>query len=183
LQCGDGVLASLLMLLAASAAPTAGAMSAPGFELWTGASSLLVLSPVSGRASFALETAAQGPITPAWRWVGGARLGFGPLSPEAFARLAVTPRWHDWMPSAGLELGLSARAGHDSGGALLAEERALSRRDLVPAYVALHAAPLCFQLFGRIRVSVLELQTGTYLSPFGRYVRLQVGLLSAGIAL
>jgi hypothetical protein len=66
---------------------------------------------------------------------------------------------------------------------LLAEARASARRDLTPVYVAVHAVPLRFRAFDRFALSLLELQIGTHVSPFGRYLRLQLGLLGVGVTL
>jgi hypothetical protein len=66
---------------------------------------------------------------------------------------------------------------------LLVEARASARRDLTPVYVAVHAVPLRFHTFDRFALSFLELQIGTHVSPFGRYLRLQLGLLAVGVTL
>jgi hypothetical protein len=175
----------LIALLATSSAASAqdeGARSTP-IELASGASALLVLGPLSGKTSMALDVIATGPIVRAWWWSGGARLGLGPLGPEVFARVLARPRVRAWEPALGLELGLSARGDDDSGGALIAESRAVSREGLSPFYLAVHAAPLRFHLSERFRLSLLELDLGTHLEPLGRFVRAQLGFVSLGYAL
>jgi hypothetical protein len=175
----------IVLTLFASAATASALETDPTsrFELSMGTSSLFVLGPMSGVASVSLDASASGAITHGWWWTGGARLGLGAWLPEAFARITAAPRVGDWAPAAGLELGVSARADDDAGSALLAEARAQASDGLSPIYVAVHASPLRFHVFERFRVSVLELQLGTYVTPFGRYVRAQIGLIAAGIAL
>jgi hypothetical protein len=152
-------------------------------ELQSGASSLLVLGPLSGQTSVAAELSLSAPLTDALAWTGGARIGLGPWSSEAFARVSAAPRFGAFRPSAGLELGASARGDDDSGEALLAEGRAVSRDGMSPFYVGVHTTPLRFRLSQRFSLSAFELQIGTHLAPLGRFVRLHVGLLALGVTL
>ena len=162
------------------AAPTARAQA---LELSGGASSLIVLGPLSGQASTALDVNVTGPISDVFAWSAGARLGIGAWSSEAFGRVTAAVSFGSLAPAAGLELGLSARSDDDSGDKLLIQGRAASREELFPGYVALHAAPLRFRLFERFRLSVLELQVGTHFVPLGRFVRLNLQLISVAVAL
>ena len=156
---------------------------AQALEVSAGASSLLVLGPLSGQVSTAIDASVSGPVVNMFRWTAGARLGLGAWSSEAFGRFSAALSFGTFSPTAGIELGLSARADDDTANKLLSEGRASSREQLVPAYVALHAAPLRFALFERYRLSALELQIGTHFVPFGRFVRLNVQLISIGVAL
>ena len=156
---------------------------AEALELTAGASSLLVLGPLSGQMSTAIDASVSGPLAHVFRWTGGARLGMGAWSSEAFGRLSAALSFGVFSPAAGIELGVSARGDDDTGAKLLAEGRASSREQLFPAYVALHAAPLRFALLEHYRLSVLELQLGTHLTPFGRFARLNVQLISIGVVL
>lgn len=172
----------LIIVLALSVAPRVAAGERP-VELAAGTSALLLLGPVSGESSFSLDLLARGEMVPALWWVGGVRTGLAPLSPELFGRLSAAPRAGVWRPDVGLELGLSRRAHVDTEGALLEESRAVSRERLWPLYLAIHAAPLRFAFAKRYWLSALELQLGTQLAPFGRFVRAQLGLASLGVAL
>lgn len=156
---------------------------AQALEVTGGASSLFVLGPLSGQASTAIDASVTGPISELFAWTGGARLGIGPWSSEGFARVSAALSLGAFAPAAGLELGVSARSDDDSGERLLSDGRAASRKDLFPGYIALHTSPLRFRVFERYRLSVLELQVGTHLAPFGRFVRLNVQLISLGVVL
>lgn len=175
------VIAILLIVLLIVARHVQG--QAPPLELTGGASSLIVLGPLSGQASAALEASVSGPVAQTFAWTAGARLGLGAWSSEAFGRFSAAPQLGAFLPRAGIELGLSARGDDDSGDKLLSEGRALSREELSPVYVAVHTAPLRFRIFDRYRLSVLELQLGTHVVPMGRFVRVQVGLVSLGVVL
>jgi hypothetical protein len=152
-------------------------------EVGLGTSALLVLGPMSGSSSFAVDATARGPLARAWQWNAGVRVGVSPPSPELFAGVAIAPRIGAWQPSVGLELGLSTRGDDDAGSALLREARDASRTGLSPVYFAFHGAPLSFWLADDWRFSVLELQLGTHVAPLGRYVRAQLGIVSLGMRL
>ena len=156
---------------------------AHALEVSGGASSLIVLGPLSGQTSMALDASLTGPIANAYAWSAGARLGIGAWSSEVFGRVTAGLELGPLLPTAGIELGVSARSDDDSGEKLLAEGRASSRQDLFPGYIALHTAPLRFRLFDNLRVSVLELQLGTHFVPLGRFVRLNVQLISLAVVL
>jgi hypothetical protein len=130
-----------------------------------------------------VDASVRGPIAGAWQWNVGARLGLSPPSPDLFGGVAISPRLGAWEPSVGLELGFSARGDDDTGDALLREARDASRDGLSPIYSAIQAAPLSFRFGDDLRLSVLELQLGTYVQPLGRYVRAQLGIVSLGVAL
>lgn len=165
---------------------SASPISAKAQERWrlaTGVSEQLVLGPVSSAASTSWDVMGEGPLHRALTWSAGGRLALGQLSPEGFARLSASPYLGSWEPSLGVELGVGRRAHDDHGGALVSELRDQSRTQLVPVYLAMHAVPLRFALWKRLFVSVLELQVGSYVAPFGRFVRLHLGFVSGGIAL
>lgn len=174
-------LALLTLVLALSLG--ASIVRAQSLEVTGGASSLLVLGPLSGQLSTAIDAGISGPISSVFRWTGGARLGLGAWSSEVFGRISCAVDLGIVSPAAGIELGISARGDDDTGEKLLLEGRASSRDDLFPGYIALHSSPLRFQVFERFRLSVLELQVGTHLAPFGRFVRLNVQLISLGVVL
>jgi hypothetical protein len=172
--------ASLVAAATLDASPANAAGAPDAVELSSGVSMLLVLGPVSGTASPAVEAAVHGPIARRFRWAGGVRLGLSPVSPEAFGRFSVAPGDGSWRPTAGIELGIGGRASADGGDALLSELRAQSREHLSPVYAAIHAAPLRFVLSERWRLSVLETELGTQLTPFGRFVRAELAFVSVG---
>jgi hypothetical protein len=116
-------------------------------------------------------------------WGTGARLGFAPALPEFFVRALLAPKMGAWQPAAGLEIGVTARAHFEDGAENFGDIREASRRDVFPVYLALQTMPLRFEVGERFRVSILELQIGTHLAPYGRLVRLQLGLIPAGLSL
>lgn len=152
-------------------------------DIAVGPSGLLLLGPVSGIVSLAIDATVDGPVAHAWFWTAGARLGLSPVAPEVFGRLSARPRFGTWTPSAGLEVGVTVRGLEDQGDRLLMELRSVSQRELSPLYVAIHSAPLRFRLSEQWRLSCLELSVGTHLAPIGRYVRVNLLLASIGVAL
>lgn len=173
----------LLAVFLSSGRATAHPPDPTPWAVTTGLSELLVLGPVSSALSTSWDVTAHGPLFRALAWSAGGRLSFGPVSPEAFARLSAAPKIERWSPSVGVELGVSRRAHDDQGGALLSELREQSRSDLAPLYLAMHAMPLRFVVWRRLSLSALEFQAGTYVAPFGRFVRLQLGFISGGMVL
>jgi hypothetical protein len=125
----------------------------------------------------------EGKVYHALHWAGGARLGFGPVSPEAFARISNVPRSKSWLPAVGLEVGVSDRAQQDTGDVLLAELRSVARDGVFPMYVAFHAVPLRFEVWDTFRLTVLQLTLGTYIAPLGRFTRVEVGVVGVGMVL
>lgn len=174
---------SVLVVSAHAAAQPTPAPAPPRLEVYAGPSTLMLLGPVSGEISLALDASIQGALHGAWHWTAGTRLGMSPIAPEVFARMTAQPRFGAWAPSAGLELGLTVRGLEDQGDRLLMELRDVSRRELAPLYVALHTAPLRFHASQRWRLSMLEIDIGTHVSPLGRYVRVQLLLAAIGLAL
>lgn len=152
-------------------------------EVSAGADVLLSVSPYAGATDRIVHAAVHGPIAGSLKWGAGVWLGLGPARPAAFARLLVAPTFGIWEPAAGLELGVAARDDLGDGDKLLRELRASSVADISPFYVAVHTMPLSFRPWERFRFSVLELQVGTPLTPFGRIVRFQVGLVALGVTL
>jgi hypothetical protein len=148
-----------------------------------GAPATLYLSPFSGASSFSLEGAAHGRVARVFMWGAGMRLGFAPALPEVFGRALLAPSMGAWQPAAGVEIGVTTRAHFEDGAERFGDIREASRRDVVPVYVALQTMPLRFEVGERFRVSILELQIGTHLAPYGRLARVQVGLVSAGLSL
>jgi len=148
-----------------------------------GTAFLVMLGPLSGSGAATIEASVEGALTSRYAVTAGGRFEAGSGAPEAFVRFASTAQLGAWLPSIGLELGATGWSDNHSGGALLAEARASARRDLTPVYVAVHAVPLRFRAFDRFALSLLELQIGTHVSPFGRYLRLQLGLLGVGVTL
>jgi hypothetical protein len=172
-----------LVLLAAALMATAAPSFSGPIEASSGVSALLYQSVFSFQPSIAVETALGGELARRWTWQAGVRLGIEPLLPEAFVRLAVSPRVGAWRPSVGLELGMTSRARFEEGSQLLAEMRAATESDIGPLYLAVFAAPLSIALGDRWRLSVLELLVGTHLGDTGRTVRIQAGLVSAAVQL
>jgi hypothetical protein len=156
---------------------------AHALEINGGASSLMVFGPLSGQLSTAVDASVSGPINHVYAWSAGARLGIGAWSSELFGRVTAGLELGPLLPAAGVELGWSARSDDDPGDKLLAEGRASSREGLFPGYIALHTSPLRFRLFDNLRISVLELQLGTHFVPLGRFVRLNVQLISLAVVL
>jgi hypothetical protein len=149
-----------------------------------GAPVALYMSPFSGVSSFGIEGAVHGRFERFFLWGAGARLGFAPALPEVFGRVLLAPTLLGaWEPAAGLEIGVTARAHFEDGAEQFGDIREASRRDVIPVYLALQTMPLRFQLGERFRVSVLEVQIGTHLSPYGRLARLQIGIVSVGFSL
>jgi hypothetical protein len=174
------------LLLAALLLPSAAA--AAGHEVSLGVTAVTltnggaynVVSPRLG-----LEAAWSGEFG-SWRLGGGVRwvpAGSGSFPVEVFARALLGPRLGFWRPAVGPELGLSglpiiipSRVG------LPNDYSSRQAEKLGPAYVALHAAPLCFA-WRNFTASALELQWGTTLNQPGSTLRLQLGLLHLGMTL
>lgn len=152
-------------------------------EVSTGAGVLLNLSPYAASSSVAWEVALHGPVTSAWRWGGGSRLGISPPRAEGFVQFLAAPRFDSWRPSAGIELGVTARNEFRSDDRLLREARAASLDGISPWYVGFNATALSFRAWDRLHVSALELHVGTHVAPLGRLVRLQIGIVSIGMDL
>jgi hypothetical protein len=152
-------------------------------ELSTGAGILLNVSPYAASSSVAWELALHGDVASAWRWGAGARLGLEPSRGEAFARFLVAPRFQTWAPSAGLELGATARDVFRDDDRLLEEARTASLEGVSPWYVGVVSSPLSFRVWDRFRLSALDLEFGTHVAPLGRLVRLQIGFVSLGMDL
>jgi hypothetical protein len=182
-RCSRALAALGGLLLVAGASPAAADDDEHVVTAGAGAAFLLMLGPLSGSGQASVEASVEGALTSHYAVTAGARLQPSSGAPEAFVRFSSTAQLHAWLPALGLELGATGWSDDDSGGALLAEARASARRDLVPIYVAMHAAPLRFRSFERFSLSFLELQVGTHLSPFGRYLRLQLGLFAVGVVL
>lgn len=171
-----------------AAALGAAAPAAPGprdgLEVGAGVSTLVSLAAFEGRLDTALEARVDGPLGASpWRWGAGARLGLGHVRPEGFVRLTAVPLAGRWQPALGVEAGVTARARF--GGAplgLLTEMQTASTRGVGPLYAALHATPLRWRVGRGWRLEVLSLQVGTQLAPLGGVLRLQLGLLSVGVA-
>jgi hypothetical protein len=122
-----------------------------------------------------------------WRWSGGLRWAFPqgratvPLEVYGRAQLAARVGW--WAPAVGPELGVSGLSVLDQGSINIPPDYRDAESGLFgPVYVAIHAAPLRFEL-PRFTVSALELQTGTSLPPLGPTLRWQLGLLHVGVRL
>lgn len=176
-----GVLSPLALLFGASAA-TAVPPERP-VEPSAGLSMLVYLSPYAGTTGSAVDAALHGPIVGAWRWGLGARLGLGPARPEGFVRILAAPGVDRWEPMVGVELGVTGRSDFSQEDRVLSELTEASIRDLSPFYVAFQAMPLSFRFSERFRVSALEFQVGTHVTPMGRVVRLNLGLLMIGMNL
>jgi hypothetical protein len=144
---------------------------------------LVSVSPYAASTSRALHVAIRGPIAGDLVWGAGVRLGIGPVHPEGFARILAAPVFDVWEPAAGLELGVTARADFENDDKLLRELRERSVDGVSPFYVAVHAMPLSFRLWERLRFSVFEFQVGTHFVPLGRVVRLEFGLIAVGMTL
>lgn len=163
---------SALVLAAACALP-------PGVEGNAGASLLFKQHVASYALEPALEVGAGYRVREAWLLGAGARLGLAKAAPEAYVRFSAAPVLDRWVPSAGLEVGLSARTRFPRGNPLLRETRRAMEEDVGPFYVAARAEPLSFR-WDRWRCSALELHVGTHLPHAGRTLRLQLGLLTVG---
>jgi hypothetical protein len=130
--------------------------------------------------SFGIEAAVRGKINAPLDWQAGLRLGLNPVLPEGFVRLLSKQDMGVWQPEIGLELGITARAYFEDGKNLLRETREAMTTDINAFYMAVHAAPLAFQLGKGWRLSAMEIDAGTHFSNFGRTLRLQLGIISAG---
>jgi hypothetical protein len=177
------ILCACGVLMSSARADAQRAPAPSRLEAYVGPSAFLLLGPVSGQASLALDATIQGQIRRPWFWTAGARLDVSPLAPEMFGRISAQPRFGAWSPGASFELGLTARGLEDQGDRLLMELREISRRELAPLYVAIHCAPLRFRASPEWRLSFVELSVGTHVSPLGRYLRFQLLLAAVGIAL
>jgi hypothetical protein len=173
----------LLPIVLSMLGATTGTIPSERLEVSAGASMLLSVSPYAGSVERAVNVTLRGPIVRAWKWGAGGRLGIGPARPEGFVQLLAAPVFDIWEPAAGLELGITARDDFSDESKLLRELRETSIADVSPFYAAIHTMPLSFRLWERFRFSALEFQVGTHLTPFGRVVRLEFGLISVGAAL
>lgn len=174
----------LLALQATSAdalerAPLAVSLERPPTLLTSvGVSSLTYLSGFSTATSLAIEAVAQHRLVGVCYGGAGLRMGLNPVLPEGFVRLVAAPTIGFWTPSAGLELGVTARAHFDDHSGVLGALRQAGERGLSPFYWAIAAAGLDFQVSEHYRVSALSLQLGAQAAPAGRFVRLNINLLS-----
>ena len=98
---------------------------------------------------------------------------------ELYAKAALEFRVGAWNPSIGLELGLSGFA-IPPRPAWARERSASVSSSMGPAYIALDVSPLQFR-FAHLRLSLLDLQYGPTLWPFGETARLQLGLVRVGV--
>ncbi len=154
-----------------------------GFEVSTGLSLCIYQSVVSMDQSTALETSIRGIPGGPLNWQAGFRFGLSPVLAEAFIRGLATMRNGNWQPAIGLELGYTRRAHFSEGKKLMRELRDVTGTDISPVYAAVTTAPLSFLFGDRWRFSFLELQVGTHLSHIGRTMRVQVGVITAGVTL
>jgi len=152
-------------------------------EISGGFALTLYQSVYSFQQSAAFETAVMKEITPGWNWQAGARLGLSPARPEGFFRLLAAQQIGIWRPLVGIETGITNRARFDEGEKLLRETRQAMEDGISHFYVAGYAAPLSFHIKNRWRISAFELQFGTHIGHTGRTARLQISVLSIGIAL
>jgi hypothetical protein len=125
--------------------------------------------------------------TDRWLLGGGVRLatpqGGAPVPLEVYTRALLSARVGPWSPALGPELGysfLSEVGPRES--RLPPDILGLEAKYTGPLYVAVHAAPLRFT-FGRFTFSALEVTLGTPITTPATLLRLQVGLLSAGVQL
>ncbi len=152
-------------------------------EVSVGSSGLLYYAAYSSAASLSLDLTVRGALIDALDVAGGLRLGLGTVRIEGFARVEIAPQLGAWRPATGIELGVTSRAHYEDGSGIVGELARTSRRELAPVYVAIHALPLRFAIDRCWSIGFLELQLGTNLVPAGRYVRLQLGLITLGVSL
>ena len=136
-------------------------------------------------ASFSQPLGSARPLAP-WSIQAGLRAALpstsAPLPLELYVRPQLRAELGWWEPAVGLELGVSGLTG-----LMASRTSALDFHNLVqglisPFYLAFTIAPLRLRL-GTFRASVLELSLGSTLWPLGAAGRLQLDLLSAGVAL
>jgi hypothetical protein len=168
------MLAAIVALMFVPASP-------PCCEVSLGSSGLLYYAAFSADPSISLDATARLPIDPSWGIAAGLNVALAPARLDGFGRLEVTPAIGIWRPVAGFELGLTSRGHYEDGSGIVGELARSSRRDLVPLYGAIVAAPLRFEITQRWTVSIAELRLGTHLDPAGRYVRLQLGFIMLGV--
>ncbi len=154
-----------------------------GYELSCGIVSCIYQNVFSLQQSTAVESAVRHFTGGPFSYQAGVRLGFSPALPEAFVRILAGATTESWQPMIGFEFGVTRRARFDAGNQLLQETRIAMESGISPFYLALHSSPLRYRFGDRWRFSFLELQFGTHLSHFGRTLRVQVCLLSAGATL
>lgn len=155
--------------------------AAPCCEVSLGASGLLYYAAFSNDATLSLDAAVRMPLGERFALTGGARLALGTVRVEGYGRFEVAPRIGVWRPTTGVELGVTSRAYYEDGDGVVGALARLSRRDLIPLYAGLHAAPLRFALGDHWTLSFAEIAIGTELAPAGRYVRLGVSLFMLGV--
>jgi hypothetical protein len=166
--------------LAAAAVLATGTLPA-GLEPSAGLSVLATQHVFSYALEPAVEVGAGWRVREAWVVGAGVRLGLGPVLPEGYLHLSAAPALERWLPRVGLELGLSARTRFTEGDQILRETRQAAEESAGVTYVAVRAEPLAFR-WSRWRISVLELQLGTFFPDPGRTLRVQLGLVTVGVA-
>jgi hypothetical protein len=174
------VAAALIPLLWASVGASTPLLE--DLELSGGASLLLDVSAYAAAGDPGVQAGVRGSLIAASKWEVGGRLRLAPARPEVFVRVLAAPTFANWEPAAGFEFGVAGRD-DDDGERLLRDLREESAAGVSPIYVAVHAAPLSFRIYDRFRLTALELDVGTHISPIGQVVRLNVGLITAGMSL
>lgn len=149
-------------------------------ELSFGYGLLLYQSVYSMDNSSGVELAYSRIITDQIRWETGLRLGINPFRPEGFGRILFSNSFGKWVPSIGLEMGLTNRAFMESSSDLLRETKEAMTTEMGYVYLSSHAELLAFQFENQYTLSLLELDFGTHFRHFGRTMRLQLNLFSVG---
>jgi hypothetical protein len=150
------------------------------YEVTAGFGMLIYQSAYNMQDSYGVEAAVRSNITGPVDWQAGLRLGLNPALPEVFGRILAFQEVGAWRPEIGLELGLSSRAYFDDGAMLLQETREAMQTDINGFYMAIHTAPVAFEIREKWKLSVLEIDFGTHFTNLGRTLRAQVTVISIG---
>ena len=150
------------------------------YEVNAGFGMLIYQSAYNLQNSFGIEAAVKSKIKGPIDWQAGLRLGFNPVLPEFFGRILANQHVGIWHPEIGLELGFTNRTYFEDGAILLQETRKAMQTDISAFYVAIHTAPLAFEIRENWKLSLIEVDFGTHFSNFGRTLRAQVMVISAG---
>lgn len=150
------------------------------YEVTAGFGMLIYQSAYNLQNSFGIEAAVRSKIKSNIDWQAGLRLGLDPVLPEFFGRVLAFQQAGAWRPEIGLELGYTNRTYFDDGAILLQETRKAMQTDISSFYMAIHTAPLAFEIRENWKLSLIEVDFGTHFSNFGRTLRAQVMIISAG---
>jgi hypothetical protein len=150
------------------------------YEVTAGFGMLIYQSAYNMQDALGIEAALRSTMVGPLDWQAGVRIGLGPVLPEVFGRVLLQQETGAWRPEIGLELGVTGRAKFEDGAFLLRETREAMQTDINSLYMAIHTAPLSFKIKKKWKLSLLEIDFGTHFTHFGRTLRAQVTVVSAG---